>query len=98
MEEAFHQGANVKSEFDEEESRQRSLIGLKWQSYRQNRRCLMHGEAREWEGRLVMILAEEKLRNGKAAGDDSDILIEIVKAASSEDEFLSKLLELVHDI
>ena len=41
--------------------------------------------------------AIRKLRNGKAAGE-SGILPEMVKVACDEEEFLSKLLQLVHEV
>ncbi len=47
------------------------------------------------EGELLSAVAN--LRNGKAAGE-SGILPEMVKIACNEEEFVRKLLELVHDV
>lgn len=44
-----------------------------------------------------LLNAIRKLRNGKAAGE-SGILPEMVKVACTEEEFLSKLLQLVHEV
>ena len=75
---------NIQSGFDVEESRK-------------VRQRLPRPEMAEVPSEEELMSAVGKMRNGKAGGE-SGILSEMVKAACCDEEFLSKLLELVKDI
>ena len=75
---------NIQSEFDVEE-------------LRNMRQRPPRPEIAEVPSEEELMSTVEKMRNGKAGGE-SGILPEMVKAACCDEEFLSKLLELVKDI